>query len=456
MERIQDFILVQDPQTVNAKVVSNVAKAKPQVTFETVFASGADFAVRKKTARTSMVMVVLVSQDQFYIKEETAGGIIKNIDESSLTKFINGLPEGGYKISDENGNPPYWISEIKKTADWRKIFLMVLNDQRLHPYMKGDMFDINIFMDSPYRNYDPPQADFNAVKSVFEIAEKYLGKAEAKRQIFDYGEGVFRDIFRTSNYGYRRNDVESAYDQIYSKWGIEGIRQFVTMFFETPVVQFPNGYTFSRIFNRYVPSQMRQYPYNDNVLAETVFDLQQIVNYIFCQCAKQGFPESPTSFWTSWCDYMDQQVALYGEVRDKYSEHLASDEHITAYRCTKLKSLISEENFKKAADYLSAYEYTDGEYCIVAPKKPDDLIEEGRQLSHCVGGYVDAVGNLDKYVFFMRRSQEPDKPLVTIEVLTDGTLYQVHGRFNCEPAHEHMQFVKKWHKKYFIDNAANN
>ena len=48
--------------------------------------------------------------------------------------------------------------------------------------------------------------------------------------------------------------------------------------------------------------------------------------------------------------------------------------------------------FQKTAEFLSDFEYSDSAYRILAPKKPDDLIEEGRQLSHCV---KDAKSNHD-------------------------------------------------------------
>ena len=174
-----------------------------------------------------------------------------------------------------------------------------------------------------------------------------------------------------------------------------------------------------------------------------------MIDYMFCECTKQGYAENPSGFWSQWADYMNQQVLLFGEVRDKYSEHLASDEQILTYRCSKLKMKASMEMFRQASDFLCSFEYANGPYCIVAPKKPDDLIEEGRQLSHCVGSYVDRVATRDTYIFFLRKASEPDRSLVTIQVNPDGYLAQVKGRFDRQPTPEQLRFVEKWHEIFF-------
>ena len=72
------------------------------------------------------------------------------------------------------------------------------------------------------------------------------------------------------------------------------------------------------------------------------------------------------------------------------------------------------EQFQKASEFLTNFEYSNGAYCMLAPRKPDDLIEEGRQLSHCVGSYTDRVAALDTFIFFLRRTSDPDRSLVMV------------------------------------------
>lgn len=450
MENIKDYILQKDAEDINAMIPAPPPKPKAKVSYETLFASGPDFAVRRKTSKTSMVMVIIVSKAQFYIKDESAGGTVHDLYEDNLQKFVSGIPEAGYTIQDAEGNTPNWIGTLQRDSYWREKFLGVLCRKELYPYMKNDMFDFQIVLDS---YYTPTfyREDFSAIKSVFGIVADHLGRDEAKKLVMA-NSGVFFELFTVYKH-YNRNDpvdTPSSYTQINSRWGVEGVRQFLKMFFETPVCHFPDGSCLKNLFYRFDPTLRYCHPNLERKpICETVFDLQSMIDYMFCECTKQGYAENPSGFWSQWADYMNQQVLLFGEVRDKYSEHLASDEQILTYRCSKLKMKASMEMFRQASDFLCGFEYANGPYCIVAPKKPDDLIEEGRQLSHCVGSYVDRVATRDTYIFFLRKASEPDRSLVTIQVNPDGYLAQVKGRFDRQPTPEQLRFVEKWHEIFF-------
>ena len=454
MENIKDFILKTDANAINTAIPAPPPRPKPKICYETVFASGPDFAVRRKTPKTSMVMVIIVSKAQFYIKEESAGGTVHDLYEDNLLKFVTGIPDEGYTIEDAEGHSPNWIRQLQRDAYWREMFLRTIAREDLHPYMKNDMFDIELIQNN-YYNPSIPDNDFTAVKQVFNVVEEHLGKEDARKEIFSNG-GLFHALFNVHR-DYARGgviDTPSAYSQLFSRWGIEGVRQFLNMFFETPVTVFPEGSTFKNLFQRFDP-QLKYYPREERKpVCETAFDLQSMVDYMFCECTRQGYADAPSSFWSSWADYMNQQVLLFGEVRDKYSEHLSSDEQILTYRCNKLKMQASQEAFQKAANYLSGFEYSSGAYCIRAPKKPDDLVEEGRQLSHCVGTYSDRVAARDTFIFFLRKTSEPDRSLVTVQVEPNGRLGQVRGRFNRQPSPEQLRFVEKWHEKFFKDQEA--
>ena len=118
MESIKDYILQQRTENIDEEIPVHTPKAKPKAVFETVVASGPDFAVRRKTPKTSMVMVVIVSKAQFYIKNESAGGAVQDLNEDNLQKFVSGIPDDGFAIQDTAGNVPNWISAIYRDAGW--------------------------------------------------------------------------------------------------------------------------------------------------------------------------------------------------------------------------------------------------------------------------------------------------------------------------------------------------
>ena len=71
-----------------------------------------------------------------------------------------------------------------------------------------------------------------------------------------------------------------------------------------------------------------------------------------------------------------------------------------------------------------AFEFTFGDYSVVIPKETKDIIDEGVNMHHCVGGYVNDVLKGYTFIVFVRRTDTPDKCYITAQVNTDGTLGQ--------------------------------
>ena len=87
------------------------------------------------------------------------------------------------------------------------------------------------------------------------------------------------------------------------------------------------------------------------------------------------------------------------------------------------------ENYAK---HSKAWEFEYGKYKIVVPTCPEDIILEGRNMSHCVGGYVSNVLNNDTYIVFVRPIDNPEKCYITCQVHTSGRIGQYflsHDRY---------------------------
>ena len=77
---------------------------------------------------------------------------------------------------------------------------------------------------------------------------------------------------------------------------------------------------------------------------------------------------------------------------------------------------------------------------IVCPQRANDLVDEGKALRHCVGGYIDNVAEGRCLIVFVRRVEEPKKPYVTVEV-RDGKIAQIHGDHNSAPTEEGQKVI---------------
>lgn len=96
-----------------------------------------------------------------------------------------------------------------------------------------------------------------------------------------------------------------------------------------------------------------------------------------------------------------------------------------AERCKKLS-----ETTRKAQKSLKRrskeYEFEADGFRIILPRTPEEIIEEGHRMSHCVGGYAERHLEDKLTILFLRSTAAPDDPLATIE-MHGSELYQIQG-----------------------------
>ena len=84
---------------------------------------------------------------------------------------------------------------------------------------------------------------------------------------------------------------------------------------------------------------------------------------------------------------------------------------------------IMTQNYAK---HSKAFEFAYGDYMVVVPKAPIDIINEGRDMHHCVGSYTQDVIDNNTYIVFVRHKDTPDKCYLTVQVHTNGRLGQYY------------------------------
>lgn len=73
-----------------------------------------------------------------------------------------------------------------------------------------------------------------------------------------------------------------------------------------------------------------------------------------------------------------------------------------------------------------AFTFAFGNYVVVVPSSCQDIIDEGVNMHHCVGRYVDAVVCKRTYIVFVRHKDTPKQCYITAEISTDGKLGQYY------------------------------
>lgn len=97
----------------------------------------------------------------------------------------------------------------------------------------------------------------------------------------------------------------------------------------------------------------------------------------------------------------------------------------------------------------STYEYVGAKYCVVMPGSSLDIGKEAIYQGNCLMDYIDAHASGETTILFVRMSDDPKRPFVTIEVRS-GVIIQVRGRFNALPSRDVYEFLSDYARKHWL------
>lgn len=184
-------------------------------------------------------------------------------------------------------------------------------------------------------------------------------------------------------------------------------------------------------------------------------------NYLKKQAALME--ESLEQTLITWRDYINMAEQMKMNVKcDQIARpkdlKIAHDELILIKQSKGLEKQAKEieEKWPKVNSQLpklQKFEYTLGEYTIIAPKSVLDIVTEGTILSHCVHTcdyYFSRIQTDESYLFFLRKSKQPDMPWYTLEVEPSGNIRQKRTTGDKQNAdfQKAVTFLKKW-QQYF-------
>lgn len=149
-----------------------------------------------------------------------------------------------------------------------------------------------------------------------------------------------------------------------------------------------------------------------------------------------------------WLDYLQMAAEVGYDMREEHAMFPkdlkeAHDAVIPLHR--ELVRKNTKKSFEPYAKLAKRYEWTeDGSpYMITAPQAAIDIVDEGLKLNHCVHNYVKKVMTRKCHILFLRRTIEPNKPYVTIEI-QGREVRQFRGVNNKQPDEATCDFVKDY------------
>ena len=167
------------------------------------------------------------------------------------------------------------------------------------------------------------------------------------------------------------------------------------------------------------------------------------LNYLQKQRSKSGNLITVSYLTDYWSMTKEIQNGLPEEL--KYPKDLKAAHDLAVLR---KKEKTDREINKKIAEFaqtLSWLSFEDEEtgLMIRAAQNQEEMIKEGKILSHCVATYAERVSKRETCILFIRKIEAPEMPYFTLEYRNDKVI-QNRGKSNCDRTPEVVAFEAKW------------
>lgn len=135
---------------------------------------------------------------------------------------------------------------------------------------------------------------------------------------------------------------------------------------------------------------------------------------------------------------------------DKYPRNLLTSHNIAIRNYERLSREYEENAFRERINLDMEFSYN--EYRIIYPKMVQDIKDEASQQHHCVATYIDSVIDGETNIVFLRKKEDIDKSLVTMEV-KNNKVVQARGKFNRDLTQKEQEVVDRYNQ--YLENKFN-
>jgi hypothetical protein len=270
------------------------------------------------------------------------------------------------------------------------------------------------------------------------LAREIVGGAKYGRVLSLHGKNI-NSVFRMG-----RHDINIVREQ---KFSLEEIGRYKSMI--------QRGYKRNELLFFWIKKATYSKERFENILRYST--LEKMRNYYHKQ-ELLGIRDI-NSFLIHWNDYLETAKKLEYDITPDiilYPRNLRQkhDEVAGIYRAL-LEERTRQENAEKtrelkklAKKYNKRLSYKNGRYLIRAAESVEELVEEGRVLQHCVGGYAARIIDGRSVVMFVRDVDDPGTPLCTVEYYKNSKrVGQCSGVKNELHNENVISFIDEWKSK---------
>lgn len=173
---------------------------------------------------------------------------------------------------------------------------------------------------------------------------------------------------------------------------------------------------------------------------------------------KQEEIRGKKDFWDSFYetsrmyrDYIEECQTLELDLNDKqvlFPKNLKQAHERTMAQINFEKNKADQEKFQKAVEKMEQYTWEWSGLLIRPARQQEELRKEGAELHHCVAGYCKRIADQKTMVFFIRKTEEPDKPYFTLELQNKKVIQcRTEGQRSYGTEPEVFMFVDQWMKR---------
>lgn len=193
------------------------------------------------------------------------------------------------------------------------------------------------------------------------------------------------------------------------------------------------------------------------------YNYKKVINYLI----DQSFLTSANVAAQTWVDYRDMLGGGEHTYREIFPKNIIQAHDDLVERTEAEKQSKYEAKFTELAEKYSALEWTDGDLCIRIAQNEQELIDEGKVLHHCVGGYGHKHASESDVIFFVRHYRRPERSYYTLDINMTGSVpceVQLHGYRNELYPSKHFRqsripqrvrdFCDRWEKEILIPTVA--
>jgi hypothetical protein len=177
----------------------------------------------------------------------------------------------------------------------------------------------------------------------------------------------------------------------------------------------------------------------------TGLSFEKIINYLNKQ--QHGHTTHEYIMLRDWIDYLNQcqimEYDLQNSSVNRPKNLKSAHDRLTKLVVYKTKEIEIEKSRKRAENLAPYNNFIDAKagLRIFVPSYVSDIIEEGKALDHCVGGYAERHAKGALTILFVRKTNNPEKPYFTLELSKDGKVIQCRGLKNKDMPKSVESFV---------------